>query len=76
MLLVSTLSYFGIVIAYAIRNAGVNAPVDFFSTLVLLGVLVLVLGVGWQPLRGALMLALPKSLLDRLPPAAPSWSHT
>jgi hypothetical protein len=77
-LLVSTLSYLGIVIAYAIRNAGVNAPVDeiFFSTLVLLGVLVLVLGVGWQPLRRALMLALPKSLLDRLPPAAPSWSHT
>jgi hypothetical protein len=77
-LLVSTLSYLGIVIAYAIRNAGVNAPVDqiFFSTLVLLGALVLVLGVGWQPLRRALMLALPKSLLDRLPPAAPSWSHT
>jgi hypothetical protein len=77
-LLVSTLSYLGIVIAYAIRNAGVDAPVDeiFFSTLVLLGALVLVLGVGWQPLRRALMIALPKSLLDRLPPAAPSWSHT
>jgi hypothetical protein len=77
-LLVSTLSYLGLVIAYAIRTAGADAPSDhdrvFFATLVLLGLLVLGLGVGWQPLRRALLLALPKSVTERLPPAAPAWS--
>ncbi|HEY6258592.1 MAG TPA: hypothetical protein VIY51_22645 [Xanthobacteraceae bacterium] len=77
-LLVSTLSYLGFVIAYAIRNAGASAPTDqaavFFATLALLGVLVLGLGVGWQPLRRALLTLLPTPAIDRLPPAAPATS--
>jgi hypothetical protein len=71
-LLVSTFSYLGIVIAYAITTARAIAPADsstvFFSTLGLLGILVLGLGVGWQPLRRALMHILPTAAVDRLPP--------
>lgn len=72
-LLVSTFSYLGIVIAYAITTARATAPADptavFFSTLAVLGMLVLGLGVGWQPLRRALLTLLPSAAVDRLPPA-------
>jgi hypothetical protein len=72
-LLVSTFSYLGIVIAYAITTARATAPADptavFFSTLAVLGILVLGLGVGWQPLRRALLTLLPTAAVDRLPPA-------
>jgi hypothetical protein len=73
-LLVSTFSYLGLVIAYAIRTAEASAPADpsaiFFSTLAVLGILVLALGVGWQPLRRGLLTLLPTAAVDRLPPAA------
>jgi hypothetical protein len=73
-LLVSTFSYLGLVIAYAIRTAETSAPADpsaiFFSTLAVLGILVLALGVGWQPLRRGLLTLLPTAAVDRLPPAA------
>jgi len=73
-LLVSTFSYLGIVIAYAITSARASAPADrsavFFSTLAVLGTLVLVLGVGWQPLRRGLMRILPAGVVGRLPSAA------
>jgi hypothetical protein len=72
-LLVSTFSYLGIVIAYALTTARATAPADesavFFSTLAVLGTLVLMLGVGWQPLRRGLMSLLPTAAVDRLPPA-------
>jgi hypothetical protein len=72
-LLVSTFGYLGIVIAYAITTARVTAPSDpstvFFSALAVLGILVLVLGVGWQPLRRTLMSLLPTFAVNRLPPA-------
>jgi hypothetical protein len=74
-LLVSALGYLGVVIAYAIVTAGVGGtgrdwPVVIFATLVALGALVIALGVGWLPLRRALFRLLPRTLLDRLPPAA------
>ena len=74
-LLVSALGYLGAVIAYAIVTAGVGGerkdlPVVIFATLVMLGALVIALGVGWLPLRRALFRLLPRTLLDRLPPAA------
>lgn len=72
-LLVSTFSYLGIVIAYAITTTRVTAPADrtmvFFSTLAVLGILVLGLGVGWQPLRRVLLIILPNIIVGRLPPA-------
>jgi hypothetical protein len=69
-LLVSALSYLGAVIAYAIANtaAGDKSSV-FFSTLVVLGVMILALGVGWLPLRRVLVRVVPFSgLVNRLPP--------
>jgi hypothetical protein len=73
-LLVSTFSYLGLVIAYAITTAGAAADrgAVFFSTLAVLGTLVLVLGVGWQPLRRGLMRLLPTAAVNRLPPAVQS----
>jgi len=72
-LLVSTFGYLGIVIAYAITTARATTLADptavFFSTLAALGILVLGLGVGWQPLRRALLTLLPTFAVDRLPPA-------
>jgi hypothetical protein len=74
-LLVSALGYLGAVIAYAIVTTGAGGermdfPVVIFATLVTLGALVIALGVGWLPLRRALFRLLPRTLLDRLPPAA------
>ncbi|HKA81247.1 MAG TPA: hypothetical protein VKD43_14500 [Xanthobacteraceae bacterium] len=73
-LLVSALGYLGVVIAYAIVTAGAGAARDMsvvvFATLVMLGALVIALGVGWLPLRRALFCLLPRTLLNRLPPAA------
>jgi uncharacterized membrane protein YGL010W len=74
-LLVSALGYLGAVIAYAIVTAGVGGerldfPVVIFATLAALGALVIALGVGWLPLRRVLFRLLPRTLLDRLPPAA------
>jgi hypothetical protein len=73
-LLVSALLYIGIVIAYGIKGT-VGAQIDrqpfvFFATLLILGTVVLIIGVGWQPLRRALLRLLPASLTGRLP--APS----
>jgi hypothetical protein len=72
-LLVSALIYIGVVIAYGIREA-FGAQVDtgpfvLFTTLLALGAVVLIIGVGWQPLRRALMAAFPSVLARRLPPA-------
>ena len=75
-LLVSALLYVGIVIAYAIDGpslwAGRSPQVDrnlvFFGTLLILGVLVITLGIGWMPLRRALMRLISPSIANRLPP--------
>jgi hypothetical protein len=67
-LLVSALIYLGAVIAYAItRTAGEDTGV-FFATLLILGVTVLALGVGWRPLRRTLIGLFPAALANRLPP--------
>jgi hypothetical protein len=74
-LLVSGLAYLGAAIAYAIGStaggaaaghAGVSLTVA--GTLTALGALVLVLGVGWVPLRRAVMSLLSTPVANRLPP--------
>jgi hypothetical protein len=59
--------------AYAITTAWATTPADptavFFSTPAVLGILVLGLGVGWQPSRLAPLTLLPTAAVDRLPPA-------
>jgi hypothetical protein len=73
-LLVSALTYLGIAIGYAltsaIRTDTGSQPAVFFATFVILGVMVLALGVGWQPLRRLFLRLFPSDLVNRLPPAA------
>ena len=71
-LLVSGLSYLGIVIAYAVSGAAGRAPdtqaAVVAATLVILGAFVLALGVGWMPLRRRVMPLLSAPVANRLPP--------
>jgi hypothetical protein len=68
-LLVSALIYVGIVVASAIRSAAsTDSTTEFFMTLVILGLFVLTLGVGWFPLRRLIVAGLPPALAGRLPP--------
>ncbi len=55
---------------YGIFRQG-NARVDtyIFVTLLTVGVIVLVIGTGWMPLRRFVMRRLPAAMSDRLPPA-------
>jgi hypothetical protein len=67
-LFVSALVYLGSVIAYALNSAATDRTVVFFSTLVILGIAVLALGIGWLPLRRALLKLFSPTLVARLPP--------
>jgi hypothetical protein len=67
-LLVSALIYLGGVIAYAIASTTGNDNGVFFATLLILGVIVLLLGIGWRPLRRWLIRPFPAILVNRLPP--------
>jgi hypothetical protein len=73
-LLVSALIYLGVAIGYTLTSAmntgAGNQSAIFFATLVILGAMVLVLGVGWQKLRGLLLRLFPSGLVARLPPVA------
>jgi hypothetical protein len=72
-LLVSTLLYVGMVIAYAIggdwaTQIGRDRVWIFFDTLLILGVFVITLGVGWSPLRRRLVGLISPSIAAKLPP--------
>jgi hypothetical protein len=71
-LLVSALLYIGVVIGYAIQSSGLRGSGVFFATLVILGVFVIVLGVGWQPLRRRLLALISPSAASKLPPVPKS----
>ena len=74
-LLVSALLYVGLVIAYAIggnwaTQTGPDKSLVFFATLVILGVFVITLGVGWMPLRRRMIGLISAFIAARLPPVA------
>lgn len=71
-LLVSALAYIGSVIAFALGQAGADRVSIGIATLVILGVLVLTLGIGWAPLRRAITSSLSSKVMDRLPPVVPA----
>lgn len=78
-LLVSTLAYVGVVIAYAINNTGHSSvsapgqqPIVFFITLLVLGLFVIVLGLGWHRLRRWLLDYIFIPFARFLPPTQPS----
>lgn len=67
-LLVSALTYLGSVIAYALSHARVDGVSTSIATLVVLGLFILALGIGWAPLRRKLAAGLSPGLVARLPP--------
>ena len=71
-LLVSALLYIGVVIGYAIQSSGLRGSGVFFSTLVILGAFVIILGVGWQPLRRGLLALISPAITAKLPPVPKS----
>lgn len=67
-LLVSALSYLGAIIGLGITQAIGGQTNVFYATLLVLGILVLTLGIGWRWLRALLMRLLPDAVVNRLPP--------
>ena len=71
-LLVSALVYLGGVIAFALSTTSTDELFISIATLVILGIVVLTLGVGWAPLRRLVLHLVPAGLVERLPPAVPA----
>jgi hypothetical protein len=71
-LLVSALLYIGVVIGYAIQSSGLRGSGVFFATLVILGAFVIILGVGWQPLRRRLIALISPAIASKVPPVPKS----
>lgn len=69
-LLVSALTYLGAIVGYAITQTVGKDTNVFFATLLVLGILVLTLGVGWRSLRRLVLRILPAALVNRLPPVS------
>jgi hypothetical protein len=73
-LLVSTLAYVGGVIAFALTTGTSmlrdpsQRPIVIFTTMLVLGLFVIVLGLGWLPLRRVVLSALPAAITSRLTP--------
>ncbi len=67
-LLVSGLIYAGVALSVLLRQAGFQDIGGLTSaTLLALGLFILVLSAGWQPLRNAILRLLPPTLTQRLP---------
>ena len=77
--IVSALLYLGGAIAYAISQSGMPSNVQFASTALVLGIMIVALALGWHPLRRLFLGLLPASLSARLPnpdqPDAPHGMH-
>ena len=71
-LLVSGLGYFAVAISQLVSSGAVSGVLNFAVTTVILGGVMLVLGLGWTPIRARLVAAVPfDGLKSRLPPALP-----
>jgi hypothetical protein len=66
-LLVSGLAYLGWAVGSMLIDVG-GGPSTLAATLVIVGAIVLTLGVGWVPLRRALLAVLSPQISNRLPP--------
>lgn len=65
--IVSALLYLAGAIAYTISQSGVAPDTQFAITALVLGLFVVGLALGWQPMRRAFLSVLPESLSARLP---------
>ena len=68
--LVSSLLYMGGAFTQIIKALGLDSALQFAVPVLFIGVLVVVLGIGWSPLRRLIMTIVPSSIADRVPPIA------
>ncbi len=66
--LVAGLAYAGFAFRSLLGDAGMSSSSIFFTTLLILGALILALSIGWTMLRRILMSLVPQKLAERLPP--------
>jgi len=70
--IVSALLYLAGAITYAISQSGMPSNIQFASTSLVLGLFIVGLALGWQPLRETFLKLLPQSVSSKLPnPAGP-----
>ena len=70
--IVSALLYLAGAITYAISQSGLPSNVQFAYTALVLGLFIVALALGWQPLRHAFLKMLPEDWASRLPnPSGP-----
>jgi hypothetical protein len=58
----------GLAIYGIFRQGSATVDTYIFGTLIIVGVIVLVIGTGWMPLRRMVLRALPSGVVERLPP--------
>ena len=68
--LVSSLLYMAGAFTQIVKALGLDSSLQFAVPVLFIGVLVVVLGIGWSPLRRLIMTIVPSAIADRVPPLA------
>ena len=68
--LVSSLLYMAGAFTQIVKALGLDDSLQFAVPVLFIGVLVVVLGIGWSPLRRLIMTLVPSAIADRVPPIA------
>ncbi|ARO25108.1 hypothetical protein CO659_09795 [Rhizobium sp. S9] len=58
----------GVAIFSVVRKGNATVDTYIFTTLIVVGAIVLIIGTGWMPLRRLVLRALPPAIANRLPP--------
>ncbi|MEP6342730.1 MAG: hypothetical protein ABJ275_05390 [Maricaulaceae bacterium] len=66
-LIVSSLFYALIAVGYLLTKSGVSLTMALTLTLILIGAAIVLLGIGWHPVRNAIIKAVPKSRFIPIP---------
>ncbi|MEP3232066.1 MAG: hypothetical protein ABJO30_04495 [Hyphomicrobiales bacterium] len=68
--LVSSLLYMAGAFTQIVKALGLDSSLQFAVPVLFIGVLVVVLGIGWSPLRRLIMTMVPSAIANRVPPIA------
>ena len=68
--LVSSLLYMGGAFTKIVGSLGLDDSLQFAVPVLFIGLLVVVLGIGWSPLRRLIMTIVPSAIANRVPPVA------
>lgn len=68
--LVSSLLYMGGAFTQIVTALGLDSSLQFAVPVLFIGLLVVVLGIGWSPLRRLIMTIVPSAIASRVPPIA------